>query len=168
MAHAFHRPKIPDSGTLRSLISKVRTVFEMLDLSSNLLGDIARGLHPFTHMPSTPFASVTLIHHGYIGASPDQPHLAFSIQLLAFYRQLRRVHPRFSFDAFAKCLNHFHSVSELMPVSLWKPSQELLRSHTALIWLTSLATRTIATWRSHENLIEGFPSNLDARIASGL
>ena len=114
MAHVFHRPKIPDGGTLRSSISKVRTVFKMLDLSSNLLGDIARGLHPFTHMPSTPFASVTLIHHGYIGASPDQPHLAFSIQLLAFYRQLRRVHPRFSFDAFAKCLNHFHSVSELI------------------------------------------------------
>jgi len=111
MAHAFHRLKIPDGGTLRSSISKVHTVFEILDLSLNLLGDIARGLHPFTHMPSTPFASVTLVHHGYIGASPDQPHLAFSIQLLAFYRQLRRVHPRFSFDAFAKCLNHFHSVS---------------------------------------------------------
>jgi len=88
MAHTFHRPKILDGGTLRSSISKVHTVFEILDLSFNLLGDIARGLHPFTHMPSTPFASVTLIHHGYIGASPDQPHLAFLIQLLAFYRQL--------------------------------------------------------------------------------
>lgn len=169
MAHAFHRPKIPDGGTLRSSILKVRiTVFEIQDPFFNLFGDIARGLHPFTHMPSTPFASVTLIHHGYIGASPDQPHLAFSIQLLTFYRQLRRVHPRFSFGAFAKCLNHFHSVSELVPLSLWNRSQELFRSHTALIWLTSLATPMIATWRSYKNLIEGYPSNLDARIASGL
>ncbi|KAF8810959.1 hypothetical protein BYT27DRAFT_7231816 [Phlegmacium glaucopus] len=70
-----------------------------------------RGLHPFTHVQSTPFASVTLILHGYIGSSPNQPHLAFSIQLLAFYQQLRHVHPRFSFDAFAKCLNHFHLVA---------------------------------------------------------
>jgi hypothetical protein len=71
----------------------------------------ARGLRVFSHLSSTPFASVTLILHGYLGASPEQPQLAFSIQLLAFYRQLRRVHPRFSFDAFAKSLNHFHSVS---------------------------------------------------------
>ena len=71
----------------------------------------ARGLHAFTHLSSTSFASVTLILHGYLGASPEQPQLAISLQLLAFFRQLRRVHPRISFDAFAKTLNHFHSVS---------------------------------------------------------
>ena len=71
----------------------------------------ARGLHAFVLLSSTPFASITLILHGYLGASPEQPQLAFSIQLLAFYRQLRHVHPHLSFDAFAKCLNHFHSVS---------------------------------------------------------
>jgi hypothetical protein len=70
-----------------------------------------RGLHTFAHMSCTSFASVTLILHGYLGASPEQPQLAFSIQLLAYYRQLRRVHPRFSLDAFAKSLNHFHCVS---------------------------------------------------------
>jgi hypothetical protein len=71
----------------------------------------ARGLHGFAHLSSTSFTSVTLILQGYLGASPEQPQIAFSIQLLAFYRQLRRVHPRFSLDAFAKSLNHFHSVS---------------------------------------------------------
>jgi hypothetical protein len=135
----------------------------------NLLDNVARGLHPFTHLPSTPFSSVTLVLHGYIGASPDQPHLAFSIQLLAFYRQLRCVHPRLSLDAFAKCLNHFHSVSELCQYRCRKkPSEERIRSRTALILLTSLAMPTIATWRSYVKLIEGYPLNLDVRIASGL
>ena len=146
-----HSPRISqaeDSGRWHIEVINIESMYCIRNAGSvfQLTGDIARGLHPFTHMPSAPFASVTLILHGYIGASPDQPHLAFSIQLLAFYRQLRRVHPRFSFDAFAKCLNHFHSVSELIPISLWEPSQELIRSHIALIWLTSLATPTIATW----------------------
>ena len=35
-AYAFHRPKIP-GGTLRSSISKVHIVFEMLDLSTYLV-----------------------------------------------------------------------------------------------------------------------------------
>jgi hypothetical protein len=80
-------------------------------MSLIILMFLARGRHAFAHLSTTPFASVTLILHGYLGASPEQPQLAFSIQLLAYYRQLRRVHPRFSFDAFAKSLNHFHSVS---------------------------------------------------------
>ena len=112
MVHMFLNMKMLDDGTLRSSILKVRIRFDLLDLPTYLLGTLARGLHPFTHTQSTRFASVTLILSGYIGASPDQPTLAFSIQLLAFYRQLRCVHPRFSFDAFAKCLNHFHSVSK--------------------------------------------------------
>ena len=113
---------------------------------THLLGVLARGLHPFTHAQSTSYASVTLILHGYIGSSPDQPHLAFSIQLLAFYRQLRRVHPRFSFDAFAKCLNHFHLVS-YTTVSLWETSHECTRLRTPLTWLTNLVMPTTAISR---------------------
>ena len=142
--HMFHTPRILDDGTLRLSTLKVRTTLKMIVYS--LLSALARGLHPFTHTQSTPFASVTLILHGYIGASPDQPQLAFSIQLLAFYRQLRCVHPGFSFDAFTKCLNHFHLVSNAT-ISSCESSMKCIRYHTALISPISLATPMIATWQ---------------------
>ncbi|KAJ3499863.1 hypothetical protein NLJ89_g10044 [Agrocybe chaxingu] len=69
-----------------------------------------RGLRPFAHRARTKHVSVSLLEFGHIGASPTQPSLAFSVELLRFYRQLRRVCPRFSLDAFAKSLNHFHHV----------------------------------------------------------
>ena len=62
-------------------------------------------------MPDAVSSAVTLVEFGVIPASPDRPKLGFSIGTLAFYRQLRRVSPRFSLDAFSKVLNHYHSVS---------------------------------------------------------
>jgi hypothetical protein len=62
-------------------------------------------------MPNAVSSAVTLVEFGIIPASPEQPKLGFSIGTLAFYRQLRRVSPRFSLDAFSKALNHYHSVS---------------------------------------------------------
>jgi hypothetical protein len=62
-------------------------------------------------MPNAVSSAVTLVEFGVIPASPEQPKLGFSIGTLSFYRQLRRVSPRFSLDAFSKALNHYHSVS---------------------------------------------------------
>lgn len=70
-----------------------------------------RGTHSFSHMPHAVSSAVTLVEFGVIPSSPEQPKLGFSIGTLAFYRQLRRVSPRFSLDAFSKVLNHYHSVS---------------------------------------------------------
>ena len=70
-----------------------------------------RGFRSFSHMSNAVSSAVTLVEYGVIPASPEQPKLGFSIGTLAFYRQLRRVSPRFSLDAFSKVLNHYHSVS---------------------------------------------------------
>jgi KDZ transposase family protein len=114
-APLYVKPTRLGNGMFKSSNSQVRSVpflpsFHHSDNMTFLMFP-ERGLHAFAHLSSTSFASVTLILHGYLGASPEQPQLAISIQLLAYYRQLRRVHPRISFDAFAKSLNHFHSVS---------------------------------------------------------
>lgn len=54
---------------------------------------------------------------------------SLSIQLLAYYRQLRRVHSCFSLDAFAKSLNHFHSVSWSLSLDYTK-TEDATRSRT--------------------------------------
>ncbi|KAJ6455539.1 hypothetical protein C8R47DRAFT_996729 [Mycena vitilis] len=53
-------------------------------------------------------ANATLLRHGYIGGSPDQPTIAFSLQTLEIYRQIHRVCPRFSLDGLSKALNYLH------------------------------------------------------------
>ncbi|KAF8185649.1 hypothetical protein BJ912DRAFT_797325, partial [Pholiota molesta] len=50
----------------------------------------------------------TLMRNGFLGATPDRPALAISIELLEIYRQLRRVCPRLSLDALARALCHLH------------------------------------------------------------
>ncbi|KAF8874791.1 hypothetical protein BD779DRAFT_1421837, partial [Infundibulicybe gibba] len=50
----------------------------------------------------------TLVHYGFLGATPERPEIAFTFLLLRLFRQLHRVCPRLSIDAFAKCLNHLH------------------------------------------------------------
>lgn len=58
-------------------------------------------------------ANETLLQHGYIGGSPDQPAIAFSIKTFEIYRQIHRVCPRFSIDGLAKSLNYLHKVRTL-------------------------------------------------------
>ena len=171
LAFKAHGPLVSepnDAGRWHIEVIDIESTYQFLFTRySNLLGTIARSLHPFTHTQLAPFASVTLILHGYLGASPEQPHLAFSFPLLSFYQQLRRVHPRFSFDAFAKCLNHFHSVSK-GAVRMCERSHVSNRSHTARTWLISLATHMTATWLFYERPIEGYPLSSDVRTRSGL
>ena len=71
-----------------------------------------RGKRSFLHSSDSVSSAVTLLEYGVIGTSPVQPQLGFTIETLRFYRQLRRVCPRFSLDAFAKALNFYHAVSD--------------------------------------------------------
>ncbi|KAJ7473498.1 hypothetical protein FB451DRAFT_1133999 [Mycena latifolia] len=64
----------------------------------------------FSHAADSISANETLIRHGYIGGSPDQPVIAFSLQTFEIYRQVHCVCPRFSMEALAKTLNHLHRV----------------------------------------------------------
>ncbi|KAF9048996.1 hypothetical protein BJ165DRAFT_1310808, partial [Panaeolus papilionaceus] len=50
----------------------------------------------------------TLVLRGFLGATPEQPSLAFGLDLLEVYQQLRRVCPRLSLDALARALCHIH------------------------------------------------------------
>ncbi|PPQ89029.1 hypothetical protein CVT25_003943, partial [Psilocybe cyanescens] len=77
------------------------------DISTDTL--TGRGARSF-FQTSAVSSAVTLVEFGIISTSPKQPKLGFSIETLRFYRQLRCVSPRFSLDAFAKALNHYHAV----------------------------------------------------------
>ncbi|KAJ7433566.1 hypothetical protein FB451DRAFT_1419631 [Mycena latifolia] len=73
-----------------------------------VIGFDEHGIHQFSHSVASKSANETLIHHGYLGSSPDQPQLAFPLRLFEVYRQLHRVCPRFSMDALSKTLTHLH------------------------------------------------------------
>ena len=73
-----------------------------------------RGKRTFLHSSDSISSAVTLLEYGVIGTTPIQPQLGFTIETLRLYRQLRRVCPRFSLDAFAKALNFYHAVSNQM------------------------------------------------------
>ncbi|KAJ7783593.1 hypothetical protein DFH07DRAFT_948610 [Mycena maculata] len=60
----------------------------------------------FAHPSDT--ANVTLVRHGYIGSSPDQPSLVFPLRLFEIFRQLHRVCLRFSIHALGKTLSNLH------------------------------------------------------------
>jgi hypothetical protein len=70
-----------------------------------------RGKRSFLHSSDSVSSALTLLEYGVIGTTPIQPQLGFTIDTLRFFRQLRRVCPRFSLDAFAKALNFYHAVS---------------------------------------------------------
>ncbi|KAJ7792184.1 hypothetical protein B0H14DRAFT_3160393 [Mycena olivaceomarginata] len=78
-------------------------VLEIISLSE-------KGLKTFSHPPGTSRANAALIKHGYIGASPEQPVLAFPLHLFEVYRQQHRVCPRYSMEALARTLQHLHLV----------------------------------------------------------
>ncbi|KAF8236921.1 hypothetical protein L208DRAFT_1249802 [Tricholoma matsutake] len=66
--------------------------------------------HSSTHASDTTYTNKTLAHHGFIGASPEKPVIAFSFQLFEVYRQLHRVCLCLSLDALSRSLNHLHHV----------------------------------------------------------
>ncbi|KIY51425.1 hypothetical protein FISHEDRAFT_37141 [Fistulina hepatica ATCC 64428] len=50
----------------------------------------------------------TLAHHGVIGATPNDPRIAFTFHCLETYRQLHRSCPRLSIDGFCHALQNLH------------------------------------------------------------
>ncbi|KAJ6591774.1 hypothetical protein DFH09DRAFT_1306483 [Mycena vulgaris] len=75
-----------------------------------VLGFSESGTKAFAYSNNTVNANQVLLHHGYIGGSPNQPTIAFSIETFEIYRQIHRTCPRFSLDALAKVLNYLHMV----------------------------------------------------------
>jgi hypothetical protein len=64
----------------------------------------------FHCLPGDDYPNETLLRHGYLGSSPLQPTIAFSIRALSAYRQAHRTCPRFSIEAHCKTLSHLHNV----------------------------------------------------------
>ncbi|KIY48693.1 hypothetical protein FISHEDRAFT_73383 [Fistulina hepatica ATCC 64428] len=62
----------------------------------------------FAVIPSCSGINEILVSHGAIGATPDSPQVAFTIDFLETYRQLHRVCPRLSLEAVSKALLHLH------------------------------------------------------------
>jgi hypothetical protein len=55
---------------------------------------------------------VTLIRHGYIGASTENVSLAFPIQLLEGYHQVHRVCPHYSLGALSTTLTNLQEIPQ--------------------------------------------------------
>ncbi|KAJ7692021.1 hypothetical protein B0H14DRAFT_3531662 [Mycena olivaceomarginata] len=66
------------------------------------------GPHSFVHAPDAKRTNETLLHHGYIGASPEKVSLAFPIRLFEVFRQVHRVCPRYSLSALSTTLTNLH------------------------------------------------------------
>ncbi|KAF7334099.1 hypothetical protein MVEN_02315700 [Mycena venus] len=77
----------------------------------DVMGFEENGPRRFTHFSGSGSTNETLIRHGYLGASPDRVSLAFPIHLLEIFRQIHRVCPRYSMDAFSKTLTNLHNVT---------------------------------------------------------
>ncbi|KAF8184387.1 hypothetical protein K438DRAFT_1766459 [Mycena galopus ATCC 62051] len=83
-----------------------------------VLGFSESGLRPFVYTSTSRNANETLLRHGYVGGSPDQPTIAFSVYTFEIYRQVHRVCPRFSLEGLAKVLGHLHMRPVLHPISI--------------------------------------------------
>ncbi|KDR71992.1 hypothetical protein GALMADRAFT_74454 [Galerina marginata CBS 339.88] len=90
-------PVLGDSDTEVETVWSLETV-SFSDLKSRV----------FRHIPEISYVNETLVRNGFLGASPEKPSLAISLELLEIYRQLRRVCPRFSLDALGRALCHIH------------------------------------------------------------
>ena len=64
------------------------------------------------------FPNVSLIRAGYLGCTPVDPPLAFSLDTLELYYRLKRRHPRLSIQAMVCALADLHNVSLFISTSL--------------------------------------------------
>lgn len=64
----------------------------------------------FVHMSGYKYTNETLVRHGIIGGSPEKVSIGISVRALEAYRQLHRVCPRLSIQAFSMALCHLHEV----------------------------------------------------------
>jgi hypothetical protein len=75
-------------------------------------------MQEFSHAPDANYTNETLVRHGFIGATPDKPVIAFSFKLFEIYRQLHRVCPRLSVDGLSACLSHLHHVNTTLSFAI--------------------------------------------------
>ena len=71
----------------------------------------------FTHEPGAKYLNETLARNGCLGATPDQPSLAFDFNVFDVYWQLHRVCPRLGIESFTRALNNLHLVCRQLHVS---------------------------------------------------
>lgn len=117
--------------------------------------------------PTTPSGvNKVLLHHGYLGASPERPTIAFTVNALASYRQLHRVCPRLSIEGFTKALLYIHEVRQ-SPTSITRlssrPKHRCLAAHTLL---TSSATHTIVILRFYARSMHARTLHSGTRLRS--
>jgi hypothetical protein len=109
----YLRSAVRNLDRLKSCHSLVRT-FSFLHFPSLIhFLHVDLTTRQFSHSADAQYTNETLLRHGFLGATPEKPTLAFSLELLEIYRQLRRVCPRFSLDALAKALCHLNRVRSL-------------------------------------------------------
>jgi CxC1 like cysteine cluster associated with KDZ transposases len=101
-----------NAGAAWSILTMSFTRKHVLRTSSQLMKvvPVERKVVMFSHAANAQSINETLVYHGFIGASPEKPTIAFSFSLLNIYRQLHRVCPRLSIDALSKSLSHLHHV----------------------------------------------------------
>ncbi|KAK7049557.1 hypothetical protein VNI00_005588 [Paramarasmius palmivorus] len=64
----------------------------------------------FFHPAGSSGVNDSLAQHGYLGATPDRPQIAFPFHMFHVFRQIRRVCPKFNIDALSKALQHIHGL----------------------------------------------------------
>jgi hypothetical protein len=67
----------------------------------------------FQHLEDAKCVNETLLRHGFMGTSPEQACLAFSVRVLEAYRQFHQVCPSFSIKGFLKALCRLHKACTL-------------------------------------------------------
>ncbi|ESK87110.1 hypothetical protein Moror_11903, partial [Moniliophthora roreri MCA 2997] len=110
----------------------------------------------FFHPDGSPTINASLLRHGYIGATPDRPTIAFSLHLFHVFHQFNRVCPKFSIDALSKALQHIH----LLPRHEHLEDQLCSAYDAYLLVLREIHRRTQQAL-GHDNP-DGFTSNLCA------
>jgi hypothetical protein len=93
-------------------------------------------------------ANVALIRQGCLGASPSQPTIAFTLEALEFYHQLRRHQANFSVQAFIKVLCAIHNVCQA--INSIRAYWPLSRLHTRIHCVLNLQMRLTLTLLSSD------------------
>jgi hypothetical protein len=73
----------------------------------------------FAHVPDAKYINETLVRHGYLGASPEHPSLAFAFSTFDIYRQLHRTCPRLGIESFTRALHNLHRVHIMSTFNLF-------------------------------------------------
>jgi hypothetical protein len=113
---------------------------------------IVRRRSSFPVLPGVLYPNETLLRYGYLGCSPVQPTLAFSIRTLAAYRQSHRTCPRFSIEAQCRMLCHMHDVRQPLIYVLFILSYTKFRYHTMHTFQLNFLWLSMRIWKYADKL----------------